>query len=92
MSSDLEQRIEVLAIRVNGLRHAVRLDNFKTAQRLRAGLVAYLKDLKGPLREDLAQLFEITGVWLRNVDDRHKAKRQIYKVIRRLMPRLRSRC
>jgi hypothetical protein len=91
MSSDLEQRIEVLAIRVNGLRDAVRLDNFRSAQRFRAGLVAYLKDLEGPLRDDVAQLFEITGVWLRNVDDRHEAKRQIQKIIRRIISRIQPR-
>jgi hypothetical protein len=37
-----------------GLRHAIRLGNFRSAQRLRAGLVAYSKDLKGPLRDDVA--------------------------------------
>jgi len=90
MSSDHEQRFEVLGNRVNGLRHAVRLDNFRSAQRLRAGLGGYLKDLKGPLRDDVAHLFELTGVWLRNVDDRHEAKRQIQKVIRRIVVRLRG--
>jgi hypothetical protein len=88
MSSDHKNRIELLANRVNGLRHAVRLDNFKVAQSLRSGLAAYLKDLEGPLRDDLVQLFEITGVWLRNLDDRHKTKRQIQQLIRRVMPRL----
>ena len=91
MSGDLENRSELLAIRVNSLRHAVRLDNFRVAQSLRAGLAAYLKDLEGPLRDDLVRLFEITGVWLRNLDDRHEAKRQIQQLIRRLMPRLQRR-
>jgi hypothetical protein len=90
MSSDHEQRFEVLADRVNGLRQAVRLDNFRSAQRLRAGLGGYLKDLKGPLRDDVAHLFEMTGVWLRNVDDRHEAKRQVQKVVRRIVVRLRG--
>lgn len=61
MSSDHEQRFGMLANRVNGLRQAVRLDNFRSAQRLRAGLVAYVKDLEGPLREDIAHLYEITA-------------------------------
>lgn len=91
MSRDVHERIELLAIRVNGLRHAVRLDNFRSAQRLRAGLVAYVKDLEGPLRDDIAQLYTITGVWLRNVDDRHEAKRQIQKMIRRIIPRIQPR-
>ena len=85
MSSDVHERIELLANRVNGLRHAVRLDNFRLAQRLRVGLAAYVQDLEGPLRDDIAQLYEITGVWLRNVDDRHEAKRQIQKMIRRII-------
>jgi hypothetical protein len=66
MPSDFENRIELLAKRVNGLHQAVRLDNFRVAQSLRAGLPAYIKDLEGPLRDDVAHLFEITGAWLRN--------------------------
>ena len=89
MSTDLANRIELLATRVNGLRHAVRLDNFRQAQRLRIGLAAYLKDREVPLRDDVVQLFEITGVWLHNVGDRHEAKRQIYRTIRRIILRLR---
>jgi hypothetical protein len=89
MSSDLESRTELLAIRVNGLRRAVRIDNFKQAQRLRMGFVPYyLKDLEGPLHNDLVQLFEVSGVWLRDVRDRHETKRQIQQLIRRVMPRL----
>src|SRR6478672_5774256 len=88
MPSDFENRIELLAKRVNGLRQAVRLDNFRVAQSLRAGLPAYIKDLEGPLRDDVAHLFEITGAWLRNVDNRHEAKRQIQSIIRCISPRL----
>jgi hypothetical protein len=90
MPSDFENRIELLAKRVNGLRQAVRLDNFRVAQSLRAGLPAYIKDLEGPLRDDVAHLFEITGAWLRNVDNRHEAKRQIQSIIRCISPRLKS--
>jgi hypothetical protein len=91
MSSDLEKRIELLASRVKGLRHAVRLDNFRRAQQLRMGLAAHLKDFEGPLRDDVAQLFEISGLWLRNVGDRHDAKRQVQQIIRRIIPRLTTR-
>src|SRR5262245_12341394 len=70
MFSDLEKRIELLANRITVLRDAVRLNDFRLAQRLRMALVAYVKDIEGPLRDDIVQLFEITGFWLRNVDNR----------------------
>ena len=69
MPRDLRKRIE-LAGRVKALRHAIRLDNFSLAQHLRKGLAASLRHLEGPLRDDVAQLFEISGLWLRNVGDR----------------------
>jgi hypothetical protein len=91
MSGDRERRIDLLASRVKGLRQAVRLDNFRWAQRLRLGLAAHLKDFKGPLRDDVALLFEISGLWVRNVGDRHDAKRQVQRIIRRVIPRLKTR-
>ena len=41
-----------------------------------------------PLRDDVAWLFEISGLWLRNVGDRHDTKRQVQRMIRRILPRL----
>ena len=57
--------LELLSGRVKALRFAVRLDNFRRAQRLRTGLAAYLRHLEKPLRDDVARLFEISGLWLR---------------------------
>ena len=80
--------LELLSGRVKALRFAVRLDNFRRAQRLRTGLAAYLRHLEKPLRDDVARLFEISGLWLRNVGDRHETKRQVQRMIRRILPRL----
>ena len=52
------------------------------------GLAAYLRHLEKPLRDDVARLFEISGLWLRNVGDRHETKRQVQRMIRRILPRL----
>ena len=80
--------LELLSGRVKALRLAVHLDNFRLAQRLRMGLAAYLRHLERPLRDDVARLFEISGLWLRNVGDRHDTKRQVQRMIRRILPRL----
>ena len=80
--------LELLSGRVKTLRLAVDLDNFRLAQRLRMGLAAYLRHLERPLRDDVARLFEISGLWLRNVGDRHDTKRQVQRMIRRILPRL----
>lgn len=80
--------LELLSGRVKALRLAVDLDNFRLAQRLRMGLAAYLRHLERPLRDDVARLFEISGLWLRNVGDRHDTKRQVQRMIRRILPRL----
>ena len=80
--------LELLSGRVKALRFAVHLDNFGLAQRLRMGLAAYLRHLEKPLRDDVARLFEISGLWLRNVGDRHETKRQAQRMIRRILPRL----
>src|SRR4029077_11840395 len=76
MPRDLPKRFELLTGRVKALRYAVRLDDFRLAQRLRMGLAAYLRHLEGPLRDDVGQLFEISGHRLRNASDRHQTKRQ----------------
>ena len=91
MPNDLQTRLKAVSARVNSLRHAVRLDNFRRAQHLRMGLAAYLRHLEDPLRDDVARLFEISGLWLRNLGDCHQTKRQIQELIRHLIPRLRAR-
>jgi hypothetical protein len=91
MASDIQKRIDLLSGRIKGLRYAVQLDDFRLAQRLRMGLAAYLRHLDGPLRDEVTRLFEITGLWLRNVEDRHQNKRQAQQQIRRIIPRLNSR-
>src|SRR6478672_11402439 len=72
MPRDLPKQFELLSGRVKALRYAIRLDDFRLAQRRRMGLAAYLRHLEGPLREDIVRLFEISGLWLRNVGDRHQ--------------------
>ena len=82
--------LELLSGRVKALRLAVRLDNFRLAHRLRMGLAAYLRHLEEPLRDDIARLLEISGLWVRNVGDRHQTKRQILQIIRRIIPWLKD--
>ena len=67
---------------------AVRVDNFRLAQRLRMGLALYLRHLKEPLRNDVERLVRVSGLWVRNVGDRHRTKRNIQRIIRQIIPRL----
>jgi hypothetical protein len=66
-------------------------NDLKTAQHFRARLALVLRHPKGlakPLHAELTQLFAVSGVWVRNVRDRHDTKRQIRQLIRRILPRL----
>ena len=78
----------LLVARVKALRCAVRVDNFRLAQRLRMGLVLYLRHLERPLRNDVARLFAVSGLWVRNVGNRHHTKRNIQRISRRIIQRL----
>ena len=88
VSKGLRKGFQFLAARVKALRRAVRVDNFRLAQRLRMGLVLYLRHLKEPLRNDVERLVRVSGLWVRNVGDRHWTKRHIQRIIRRIIPRL----
>ena len=87
-SKGLRKGFSLLVARVKALRRAVRVDNFRLAQRPRMGLVLYLKHLEQPLRNDVARLFEVSGLWVRNVGDRHQTKRNIQQISRRIVQRL----
>ena len=70
------QGLELLAARVKALRRAVRLDDFRLAAMALQGACRYAAS---PIRRrcrDGARLFEISGLWLRNIGDRHQTKRQ----------------
>ena len=93
MNSNVQQRSEGLNLYglVQNLSYVVRLNDLKTAQHLRARLAWALRrphNLVKPLHGDLKELFEISGLWLRNVGDRHDTKRQVQRTIRRILPRL----
>ena len=93
MKSNALQRFERLNLYglVQGLSYVVRLDDFKTVQHLRARLASVVRQPSGlakPLLAELKQLFAISGVWVRNVGDRHDTKRQILQIIRQIIPRL----
>ncbi len=87
-SKGVRKGLSLLVARVKALRRAVRVDNFRLAQRLRMGLVLYLRHLERPLRNDVARLFEVSGLWVRNVGDRHHTKRNIQRISRRIIQRL----
>jgi hypothetical protein len=55
------------------------------------GLALNLRHLDKPLRKDVARLFEISGLWVRNVGDRRQTKRNIQQIIRRIIQRLDAR-
>jgi hypothetical protein len=88
VSKGLQKGFQFLVARIKALRHAVRVDNFRLAQRLRMALPLYVRHLKEPLRHDLARLFEVSGLWVRNVGDRRQTKRNIQRIIRRIIQRL----
>ena len=56
------------------------LNDIKTAHHFRARLAWVLRrphDLAKPLHGDLKELFEISGLWVRNVGQRHALRPQI---------------
>src|ERR1700751_4201442 len=84
----LRKGVSVLVARVKALRRAVRVDNFRLAQRLRMALPLYVRHLKEPLRKDIVRLFEVGGLWVRSVGDRRQTKRHIQRISRRIIQRL----
>ena len=84
----LRKGITLLVARIKGLRSAVRGDNFRMAQRLRLALPLYVRHLETPLRRDIARLFDVSGLWVRNVGDRRHTKRSTLQIIRRIISRL----
>ena len=76
---------------IRSLSYVVRLDDIKTAQHFRARLAWVLRrphDLANPLHGDLKELFEISGLWVRNVGERHALWLQIRQLIRRIVERI----
>jgi hypothetical protein len=95
MKLNAQQRSERLNLYclVQSLSYVVRLNDLKTAQHLRARLVFVLRHSAGlakTLHDELEELLEISGVWVRNAGNRHDAKRQIQQLNRRIIPRLKS--
>ncbi len=84
----LRKGVTLLVARIKGLRSAVRGDNFRTAQRLRLALPLYVRNLDIPLRKDIARLFDVSGLWVRNVGDRRQTERSTLQIIRRIISRL----
>ena len=64
---------------VRSLSYVVRLNDLKTA---------HPPDLAKPLQGDLRKLFEISGLWVRNVGNRQDLKLQIRRLIRRIVGRV----
>jgi hypothetical protein len=74
--------------RIKGLRNAVRLNDFRLAQRLRMALTATLHHIDEPVRDEPAHLVDVSGLWVRNIGDRHKIKREIRIRLREMSWRL----
>ena len=69
---------------VRSLSYVIRLNDLKTAQHLRARLAWVLRrpnSLAKPLHGGLKELFEISGLWMRNVGNRHDSKLLIRRLI-----------
>jgi len=47
-----------------------------------------LRHLDEPVRDDVARLVDVSGLWVRNVEDRHKNKREIQELTRHIAPQL----
>ena len=93
MKLNAQQRAERLNLYglVQGLSYVIRLNDIRTVQHLRARLALVLRNSGGlakPLHAEIKRLFVISGVWVRNVGDRHQTKRQVLQIIRRIIPRL----
>ena len=76
---------------VRSLSYVVRLNDLKTAQHLRVRLAWVLRRPHGlarPLHGDVKELFEISGLWVRNVGNRHDLSLQIRRLIRRIVERV----
>jgi hypothetical protein len=88
------QRLQLSGL-LQSLGCSVRLNDLRTTQRLRArlslGLRHHQSDLAKPLHDNLKELFAISGLWVRNVGNRHDTQRQIRQLIRYIMPRLNAR-
>jgi hypothetical protein len=75
---------------VRSLGYVIRLNDLKTAQHLRARLGWVLRrpnSLAKPLHGDLKELLEISGLWVRDVGNRHDSKLLIRRLIRRIVTR-----
>jgi hypothetical protein len=93
MKLNAQQRAERLNLYglVQGLSYVIRLNDIRTVQYLRARLALVLRNSGGlakPLHAEIKRLFVISGVWVRNVGDRHQTKRHVLQIIRRIIPRL----
>ena len=86
------QRLHLYGL-VQSLSYLVRLNDFKTAQNIRARLAWVLRkpsDLAKARRDELDDLFEATGQWVRNIGNRHETKLQIQELIRGIVRDLKS--
>jgi hypothetical protein len=93
MSYDSRKRLQLYGM-VKSLGYVVHANDLKTAQHLRArlaGALKYVDDRAEPLHDDVKELFQISGLWVRNVGNRHDTKRQIQELIRRIVPQLKTR-
>jgi hypothetical protein len=88
VTQGLRKGFASLVARVRALRDAVRVDNVRLAQRLRMKLVPYLRRLDAPIRNDVLRLFQMSGLWVRNIGDRRDTKRAIQRMSRRIIQRL----
>jgi competence CoiA-like predicted nuclease len=91
VANGLRKGFSLLVARVKALRRAVRVDNFRLAQRLRMALPLYVRHLTEPVRYDIVRLFEVSGLWVRNVGDRRQTKRNTLRIIRRIIQQLDAR-
>jgi hypothetical protein len=88
VSQGLRKGFAFLVARIRAIRDAVRVDNVRLAQRLRMKLVPYLRRLDAPIRNDVLRLFQMSGLWVRNIGDRRDTKRAIQRMSRRIIQRL----
>ena len=83
--------LRFLVARGKALRDAVRVDNVRLVHRSRMNLVSQLRRIDIPERDDVLRLFQVSGLWVRNIGDRRDTKRIIQQISRRIIERLNRR-
>jgi hypothetical protein len=83
MSYNSSERNQIHGI-ITNLRDAVRADGVRAADHWRGSLGSYT-GLGDPIRNNVTELFALSGLWVRNRRDRAELKPKIFQLVERLL-------